>query len=170
MVKKVLPTAPTGLVLSSALVSSFSFPPRAPSLSIKQRAFRHGVATNQCALRHGVENGSRSLHAWRTTGLDPVAVNTTMVRIVLVSVHGHALTVPAKFTVGRGRDGARRVATDSRALLEGQQLLGAERLVVDLCGRLDEVLQVGAGEEVAEVYEFAMGFVLDCKGLAIECW
>jgi hypothetical protein len=92
-----------------------------------------------------------------------------MMRIILVSVHGHALTVPAKFTVGRGRDGARRVTADSRALLEGQQLLGAERLVVDLCGGLDEVLQVGAGEEVAEVYEFAVGLVLDCKGLVIEC-
>ena len=49
-----------------------------------------------------------------------------------------------------------------RALLEGKQLLGAERLVMDLCGRLDQVLQVGAGEEVAEVDEFAVVLVLDC--------
>ena len=48
-----------------------------------------------------------------------------------------------------------------RALLEGKQLLGAERLVVDLCGRLDQVLQVGAGEEVTEVDEFAVVLVLD---------
>jgi hypothetical protein len=93
-----------------------------------------------------------------------------MVRIILVSVHGHALTVPAKFAVGGGRDGARRVTADSRALLEGQQLLGAERLVVDLCGGLDQVLQVGTGEEVAEVYEFAVGLVLDCKRLANGCF
>ena len=55
-----------------------------------------------------------------------------------------------------------------RALLEGKQLLGAERLVVDLCGRLDQVLQVGAGEEVAEVDEFAVVLVLDC-GVLVEC-
>ena len=47
------------------------------------------------------------------------------------------------------------------ALLERKQLLGAERFVVDLCGRLDQVLQVGAGKEVAEVYEFAVVLVLD---------
>jgi hypothetical protein len=47
------------------------------------------------------------------------------------------------------------------ALLEGKQLLGAEGLVVDLCGRLDQVLEVGAGEEVAEVDEFAVVLVLN---------
>jgi len=57
-----------------------------------------------------------------------------------------------------------------RALLEGKQLLGAERLVVDLCGRLDQVLQVGAGEEVAEVDEFAVVFVLDWGMLAKSAW
>lgn len=88
--------------------------------------------------------------------------------IVLVSVHGHALAVPAELTVGRGRNGARRVATDGGALLEGKQLLGAERLVVDLCGGLDEVLQVGAGEEVTEIDEFAVGLVLDWAMLAGE--
>jgi hypothetical protein len=60
-----------------------------------------------------------------------------MVRILLVAVHGHALTVPAKFTVGRWRD------------------------VVDLRGGLDKVLQMGAGKEVAKVDEFAVGLVLD---------
>jgi hypothetical protein len=86
--------------------------------------------------------------------------------IVLVSVHGHALAVPAKLTVGRRRNGARRVATNSGALLEGKQLLGAERLVVDLCGSFDEVLQVGAGEEVTEVDKFAVGLVLNYVVLA----
>ena len=33
---------------------------------------------------------------------------------------------------------------------------------MDLRGRLDEVLQVGAGKEVAEVYEFAVVLILDC--------
>jgi hypothetical protein len=41
------------------------------------------------------------------------------------------------------------VTADGRALLEGKQLLGAEGLVVDLRGGLDEVLKVGAREEVA---------------------
>jgi hypothetical protein len=87
-----------------------------------------------------------------------------VVRVLLVPVHSHALTVPAKFAVGGWRDGARRVTADSRALLEGKQLLGAEGLIVDLCGGLDEVLQVGAGKEVAEVYEFTVSLVLDCRG------
>ena len=57
-----------------------------------------------------------------------------------------------------------------RALLEGKQLLGAERLVVDLCGRLDQVLQVGAGEEVTEVDEFAVVLVLDWGMLVESAW
>ena len=57
-----------------------------------------------------------------------------------------------------------------RALLEGKQLLGAERLVVDLCGRLDQVLQVGAGEEVTEVDEFAVVLVLDWYVLVELVW
>ena len=48
-----------------------------------------------------------------------------------------------------------------RALLEGKQLLGAERLVVDLCGRLDQILEVGSQKEVSEVDEFAVVLVLD---------
>lgn len=47
------------------------------------------------------------------------------------------------------------------ALLERKQLLSTERFVVDLCGRLDQVLQVSAGKEVAEIYEFAVVLVLD---------
>ena len=57
-----------------------------------------------------------------------------------------------------------------RALLEGKQLLGAERLVVDLCGRLDQVLQVSAGEEVTEVDEFAVVLVLDWYVLVELVW
>lgn len=91
-----------------------------------------------------------------------------MVWVPLVPVHGHTLTVPAKLTVGGWRDWARRMTTDSRALLEREQLLGTERLVVDLGGRLDEVLQVGACEEVTEVYEFTVGLVLDCDRLVLS--
>jgi hypothetical protein len=87
-----------------------------------------------------------------------------VIRELLVPVHRHALAVPAKLAVGRGRDGTRRVAL-VRALLESKQLLGAERLVVDLCGRLNQVLQVGTGEEVAEVDEFAVVLVLDWRVL-----
>lgn len=46
-------------------------------------------------------------------------------------------------------------------LLEGEQLLGAERLVVDLGRRLDEVLEVRPEEEVAQVHELAVLLVLD---------
>lgn len=51
-----------------------------------------------------------------------------------------------------------------RALLQRQQLLRAEALVVDLAGGLDQVLQVGAGEEVAQVDELAVPLVLDVDG------
>jgi hypothetical protein len=47
------------------------------------------------------------------------------------------------------------------ALLKCQKLLGTERLVVDLRCCLDQVLEMGAGEEVSEVDEFAVVLVLD---------
>jgi hypothetical protein len=59
------------------------------------------------------------------------------------------------------------VPANSRALLECEQLLGTEGLVVDLRSGLDQVLQVGAGEEVAEVDEFAVALVLDWEALAV---
>lgn len=50
------------------------------------------------------------------------------------------------------------------ALLERKQLLGTERFVVDLGCRLDQVLKVGAGQEVAEVDKFAVLLILDIDG------
>ena len=41
---------------------------------------------------------------------------------------------------------------------------GVSTFVVDLAGGLDEVLEMGAGEEVAEIDEFAMPLVLDVDG------
>ena len=68
--------------------------------------------------------------------------------------------MPAKLPVGRGADGP--AARDAGGvLLEREQLLGAEGLVVDLRRGLDEVLQVGAGEEVAQRDELAVVLVLD---------
>lgn len=58
------------------------------------------------------------------------------------------------------------MAADCGALLERKQLLGTERFVVDLRSGLDEVLEVSAGEEVAEVDELAVVLVLDCAVLA----
>jgi hypothetical protein len=49
----------------------------------------------------------------------------------------------------------------STALLEGQQLFGTERLIVDLAGGLDKVLEMGTSEEVPKVDKFAVVFVLD---------
>lgn len=81
----------------------------------------------------------------------------------LVAVHGRPLGVAAELAVRRGADGpaATRVATGSAALLQGQQLLGTEGLVVDLACGLDQILQVGAGQEVAQVNELAVVLVLD---------
>jgi hypothetical protein len=79
---------------------------------------------------------------------------------LLITIHRHALRVPAKLSLGRGRDGTARV-TDGAAFLEGKQLLGSEALVVDLRRGFNQVLEVGAGQEVAEIDEFAMVLVLD---------
>lgn len=49
----------------------------------------------------------------------------------------------------------------SAALLQGHELFGAESLVVDLAGGFDKILKVGAGQEVAEVHEFAVVLVFD---------
>lgn len=51
--------------------------------------------------------------------------------------------------------------TGSAALLQGHELFGAESLVVNLAGSFDKVLQVGTGQEIAEVHEFAMVLILD---------
>lgn len=53
------------------------------------------------------------------------------------------------------------MTSNGAALLEGEKLLGAEALIMDLRGGFDEVLEMGAGEEVAEVDEFAMVLVFD---------
>lgn len=81
----------------------------------------------------------------------------------LVAVHGRPLGVAAELAVRRGADGpaTTRVATGGAALLQSQQLLGTEGLVVDLAGSLDQILQVGAGQEVAQVDELAVVLVLD---------
>jgi hypothetical protein len=47
------------------------------------------------------------------------------------------------------------------AFLKCQQLLGAEGLVVNLGGGFNQVLEVGAGEEVSEVDEFTVVLILN---------
>jgi hypothetical protein len=54
-------------------------------------------------------------------------------------------------------------AANGAALLEREQLLGTEALVVDLGSSLDEVLKVGASQEVSKLDEFAVVLILDCS-------
>lgn len=49
-------------------------------------------------------------------------------------------------------------------------MLGTEGLVVDLGGGFDEVLEVGAGEEVTQVNKLAVVLVLDYNALVGEVW
>lgn len=51
-----------------------------------------------------------------------------------------------------------------RALLERKQLLSTERFVVDLRGGFDEILEMGACEEVAKVDKLAVPLVFDVDG------
>ena len=55
---------------------------------------------------------------------------------------------------------------NSAALLQGEKLLSTEALVVNLRCRLDQVLEMRAGKEVAEVDEFAVVLILDYVVLA----
>src|SRR4051812_36550508 len=94
----------------------------------------------------------------------PVLQNTNHLSIAhaLVAVHRHPLRVSAQLTISSRTDWpAASMSTSCAALLECQQLLGTERLVVDLGRGLDQVLKVGAGEEVPEVDEFAVVLILD---------
>jgi len=70
------------------------------------------------------------------------------------------LRVPANLTVGGRADGPAAIASCA-ALLERQQLLGAESLVVNLRCGLDQVLEVGAEQKVPQVDEFAVILILD---------
>lgn len=82
----------------------------------------------------------------------------------LVAVHGDSLRVSAELAISRWADGSATTSVStagSAALLQGHELFGAESLVVDLAGGFDEVLKVGAGQEVAEVHEFAVVLVFD---------
>lgn len=76
------------------------------------------------------------------------------------------MRVAAELPLRRGADGpaAGRVTTATpggAAFLQGQKLLGTEGLVVDLAGGLDQVLQVSAGKEVAQVNKLAVVLILD---------
>jgi len=62
-----------------------------------------------------------------------------------------------KKSVGIGN--ALRV-TGSSLVFESKQLFGSEGLIVNLSSGLDEILQVGPREEVAEVHKFAVVLVL----------
>ena len=83
----------------------------------------------------------------------------------LIAVHGDPLGVPTQFTIGRWADGPATTGvtatTSSAAFLQGHQLLSAEGLVVDLAGGFNEILEMGAGQEVAQVHEFAVVLVFD---------
>lgn len=81
----------------------------------------------------------------------------------LVAVHRSPLRVAAELPVSRGTD---RSATSAvvaccTAFLQGQKLLGTESLVMNLAGRFNQVLQVGASQEVPQVDKFTVVLVLD---------
>jgi len=81
---------------------------------------------------------------------------------LLVTIDGHSLRVSAQFPLSCWADGsATSMSTSCAALLKCQELLSTECFVVDLRCGLDQVLQMGTGEEVSQVDEFAVVLVLD---------
>lgn len=86
--------------------------------------------------------------------------DTTTSDLTLVTIHRHPLRVSAQFALRSRADGP-AVRLRVAVLLQRHQLLGAEGLVVNLGRRLDEVLQVCPGEEIAEEDKLAVVLVLD---------
>lgn len=89
-----------------------------------------------------------------------------------ISIHGHALRPSGQLTFGSRADWpAPCHAARSAAFLECQQLLRSECLVVNLTGSFDQILQVGAKEEIAQVDEIRMSLVLhvDCSPSVLPC-
>lgn len=83
----------------------------------------------------------------------------------LIPIHRHPLALPAQLAIRARTNRPRSLPMHLRTtLLERQQLLRAEALVVDLRRCLDEVLEVGAREEVAEVDELAVPLVFHVDG------
>lgn len=93
----------------------------------------------------------------------PSPLHTTLDAIAgLITVHGHSVGVAAQFAISRRADGSAASSTGMCvAFLESQKLLGTESLIMSLRGRLDEVLEMCAEEEVAEIDEFTVVLVLD---------
>ena len=80
----------------------------------------------------------------------------------LVSIHRSSLRIAAEFSVRGWADGPTATSvTGSAALLQSQKLLGTEGLVVNLAGGLNEILEVGASQEIAQVYKLAVVLVLN---------
>jgi hypothetical protein len=81
----------------------------------------------------------------------------------LVAIHRQFLGVTAQFSISRWANRAIAwVATScSTVILQGKKLFGAESLVMNLAGSFNEILKVGAGEEISEIDEFAVIGVFD---------
>ena len=108
-----------------------------------------------------------SQHLHRDIKTDHARSWRGMLRVVLlinptclVAVHCHPLRASAHLAVSSRADGSTAVALCA-ALLERQKLLCTERLVVNLRCRLDEVLQMGAKQEIPEINELAVVLVLN---------
>lgn len=76
-------------------------------------------------------------------------------------MHVHPLTIPAQLPLRRWTDRPTAAALLCASFLERKQLLPTIALIVDLRRCLDEVLQMGAREEVAQIDEFAVVLILD---------
>lgn len=69
-------------------------------------------------------------------------------------------TRPSCIVMRSGSSGG-AITPGRTSFLERQQLFRPESLVMDLGGSLDQVLQMGAKQEITKVHEFAVALVLD---------
>jgi hypothetical protein len=69
--------------------------------------------------------------------------------------------IDARLSSSAASGGGTRSSTSRAGLLQSKELLASERLVVDLGGGFNEILEVGAEEEITQVDKLAVTFILD---------
>lgn len=99
-------------------------------------------------------------HTFRSTIDEPkrhaLAIDTAN---QLVAVHGHPLRLSAQFSLRRWTNRPAARMAGSAVLLQRQQLFSTENFIMDLRGRLDQILEMCPCQEISQRHEFAMVLV-----------
>ena len=94
----------------------------------------------------------------RSTRLHHFKVSNTKSHTLLVPIHSHPLRLPTQLPVRSWTYGP--TAANRGVLLERQELLLPKSLIMDLRGRLNEILQMSPRQEIPQRHELAMVLIL----------